>query len=56
MATIQMLNDEVIDVKENGEQVNALTKRGGPLIKVTALDDAGEHDMWINPAAISSLM
>jgi hypothetical protein len=56
MAIIQMLNDEVIDVKETSDAVAALLRREAPTIKVTALDDFGEHEMWINAAAISSFM
>ena len=57
MATIQMINDEVIDVKESGGDVlAAILTATHPIIELTALDDNGEHKMWVNPNQISSFM
>jgi len=44
MATIQMINDEVIDVKESGSDVLAMIMTAAhSVIELTALDDNGEH-------------
>ena len=52
-----MLNDAAIDVKEEGEVVNGLIRQADkPTIKVTAIDDTGEHDVWIQIGAISSFV
>jgi len=57
MATIQMINDEVIDVKESGSDVLAMIMTAAhSVIELTALDDNGEHQIWINPNQISSFM
>jgi len=57
MAIIQMINDEVIDVKESGNEVaGAIMTAKHPIIELIALDDNGEHQIWINPNQISSFM
>jgi len=57
MAIIQMVNDEVINVKESGTDVlAAIMTAAHPVIELTALHDNGEHPIWINHSQISSFM
>lgn len=52
-----MINDEVINVKESGNEVLAAIKTAAhPVIELIAVHDNGEHQIWINPNQISSFM
>jgi len=54
---IKMINDEVINVKESGNEVLAAIKTAAhPVIELIAVHDNGEHQIWINPNQISSFM
>jgi hypothetical protein len=53
MAIIKLLNDEVLDVKEDGQRVAADTQRSGRMVRLTDAGD-GETAVWVNSSAIAS--
>jgi len=59
MASIQMVNDEIIDVTESEEEIYGEIIRCAhnvPIIKLTAKDDVSEAPIYINASQISSFM
>jgi hypothetical protein len=57
MAIIQMINEEVLDVTQSGEDIYGATITAAhPMIQLTAKDDNGEHNIWVNIGQISSFM
>jgi hypothetical protein len=57
MAIIQMINDEVHEVTENGQAVNGKIERSPTgTIQLESKDANGTRPIWINSAQISSFM
>jgi hypothetical protein len=56
VAIIQMLNDEVLDVQEDGRRVAAEIARSGSVVQLTIIEEHGGGKIWVNPRAISSLI
>lgn len=56
MAIIRLINEAVLDVKEDGEEVAGKIRREGQIIRLTDFYDPGETSIWVNVAAIASFI
>lgn len=56
MAIVRLLNEALLEVRENGEEVTDRIRRERRVIRLTDRHDPSETSVWVNVAAITSFI
>jgi hypothetical protein len=56
MAIVRLLNEALLEVRENGEEVADKIRRERRVIRLTDRHDPSETSVWVNVTAITSFV
>ena len=56
MAIVRLLNEALLEVRENGEEVADKIRRERRVIRLTDRHDPAETSVWVSVAAITSFI